>query len=343
MTDAQEMHVARLEAFFRRCTGQDGRVVGYEPITGGYSRATARVWIEGADGRQGYVVRSDPPTGNSVLETDRGEEWALLKALSGMGTVPLPMPLWFDADGSLLGTPSIVMELVDGEPMLDLVRRADPADHLELALPLADLAATIHSVDLAGLPAHLEVPASWDDYVAGCAQRWRDAERVHVERDPVLRLVACWLEANTPEPVPLGLVHGDFHPANVLVDRVGAHTIVDWEVAHVGDPREDLGWMALAAVAQPPDVIASDPAAFYRRYGERTSLPAGALDARSIAYFLVLSATTVFLDVTSRLKRLADGDTTAINVAYTTNIKAGLQSILFDAMQDPARVTGLIS
>ncbi len=335
-TDVQ----TRLQAFFgRRNESGSARVVAYDPITGGYSRETARVWVEDSTGIHGYVVRSDPASGNSVLQTDRTEEWALLCALGKDGSVPVPAPLWFDADGSELGTRAIVMELIDGPSLLSVVRDEDPAQQLQLALPIADVVAAIHRFDVAALPAHLPVPASWDDYIDTCVRRWREAEQVHVERDPVFRLIACWLEANKPAPVPLGLVHGDFHPANLIVDPDGCYQVVDWEVAHVGDPREDLGWMALAAIAQPPDVIAADPAAFYERYRRCSGLPAEALDPASIAYFVVLSATTTFLQVISRLRELADGETTAIKIAYITNIKAGLQRILFDAMTDPQLVT----
>ena len=56
-------HISRLEAFFRQRSDapESVKVTDYEPITGGYSRLMARVWVEDANGRVGYVVRSDPP------------------------------------------------------------------------------------------------------------------------------------------------------------------------------------------------------------------------------------------------------------------------------------------
>ena len=64
MTDIAEV-TSQLEAFFqKRCPGGDSlKIAGYEPITGGYSRAMARVWVEDSDGRRGYIVRADPPPG----------------------------------------------------------------------------------------------------------------------------------------------------------------------------------------------------------------------------------------------------------------------------------------
>ena len=71
---------SQLEAFFqKRCPGGDSlKIAGYEPITGGYSRAMARVWVEDSDGVRGYIVRADPPPGQSIIDTDRTEEWELL-------------------------------------------------------------------------------------------------------------------------------------------------------------------------------------------------------------------------------------------------------------------------
>ena len=92
MTDVEVVEVtSQIELFLqKRCPGGESlKVTGYEPITGGYSRAMARVWVEDSDGRRGYIVRADPPPGQAIIETDRTEEWELLTALSEAGTIPL--------------------------------------------------------------------------------------------------------------------------------------------------------------------------------------------------------------------------------------------------------------
>jgi Ser/Thr protein kinase RdoA (MazF antagonist) len=58
---------------------------------------------------------------------------------------------------------------------------------------------------------------------------------------PLLEYVLCWLDAWAPQPARLSLVHGTFHADNVLVDDRHVAGIVDWDHAHWGDPREDLG------------------------------------------------------------------------------------------------------
>ena len=81
------------------------------------------------------------------------------------------------------------------------------------------------------------MPASWDDYIDARIQYWVDAEKAHVDRDPFMRLIASYLRTHRPPPVPLGLVHGDFQVANVLLgnDRQRRHHRLG--AAHIGDPR----------------------------------------------------------------------------------------------------------
>ena len=137
------------------------------------------------------------------------------------------------------------------------------------------------------LPSRLGRYPDWDTYIDSRIALWLEAEPQGLAPDPFLRLVASWLDANRPEPVPLGLVHGDFHPANVIVTSDDEYMAVDWELAHVGDPREDLGWMALAAEAQPPDLVGSDADSFYATYCKAANLPVEAIDEKALMYFLV--------------------------------------------------------
>jgi len=64
---------------------------------------------------------------------------------------------------------------------------------------------------------------------------------------PTFDLAIRWLEANRPEPLKSCLVHGDFRLGNLLIDEDGLRAVLDWEIAHLGDPAEDLGWMCVRA------------------------------------------------------------------------------------------------
>ena len=328
---------AALETFFRRRSADPQSLrVRYERITGGYSRLMLRVWAQTGDSEHGYIVRADPPPGESIVDSDRADEWALLRALGDAGTIPMPAALWFDPTGEELGAPAIVSELIDGPSLLSMAARRDASEHFALGLPLCELAAAIHRFDLSALPPHVELPRSWDEYIDGRIQLWVDAADRLPEPDPFMRAAARWLRANKPEPVPLALVHGDFQPANVVVGPDGAYHAIDWELTHVGDPREDLGWMALCGINQPPSLIASDPQAFYLRYAELMGLPASAVDPAAIAYFTILGSTDVFLRVVDRLAMFARGEASSTLLAYMADGVAAMHSVFVGAVADHA-------
>lgn len=280
----------RLTTLLRaRHPGADVTVDCYEPILGGYSRLTARFRAV-IDGRpQWLVARGDPPPEQAIGETDRAQEWLTTRALHEQGTIALPEPLYFDADGSVLGTTAIVMKAVEGESLMRRTAASDERERSALADQMADLAAAVHRADVTKL-GHLGDPGTWDEYIGARIQQWRDIESAHPEANPFIRYVAAWLDVNRPPPAPLGLVHGDFQSTNVLVRDDGSFVALDWELTHIGDPREDLGWCRWNEVIQPPGLIDRDEAAFCARYAERSGLGSDVVNPRTLAYFSILSA-----------------------------------------------------
>src|SRR3546814_2130468 len=67
------------------------------------------------------------------------------------------------------------------------------------------------------------------------------------EPHPAFELGFRWLEANRPATTTVGVVHGDFRLGNLLVDQEGLRAVLDWELTHLGDPLEDLGWFCVRA------------------------------------------------------------------------------------------------
>ena len=261
---------ARLEALLRRSGAPaDVRVTDVHPISGGYSLLTYGFTATSADGARRHALRVDPPAGAALTSTDRGAEWELLAALTAKGAVPMPAALAYD-DGTILGRPGIVLDFVDGPQLGAHAATADDAERRRLAGRLAETLAAIHGAGADAAPETYPRPATWDDYVDGLIAAWRQVEANHAERNPFLRYVACWLEAHKPTPAPLTLVHGEFQAGNVMIDAKGAMLVIDWEYAHVGDPRFDLGWCQNVAAFAPPDLIGLDPVGFCARYCELT-------------------------------------------------------------------------
>jgi aminoglycoside phosphotransferase (APT) family kinase protein len=333
---------ARLQAFFKRRSDDPDhvKIVDYQPITGGYSRQMARVWVEDGGGRRGYIVRQDPPPGQAIIDTDRATEWEVLSSLHATGRIPMPAPLWFDPTGEELGSPGIVIEMFEGEALISYGRRCDASDLPKLATRLAEVGGKLAAFPLEKAPACLDVPASWDDYIDARIQYWVDAERKHVDRDPFMRMIASYLRSNRPPAVPLGLVHGDFQIANVLLGSDGNDVIVDWELAHIGDPREDIGWCMMASVTQPPDVVGADEQAFYERYRALSGLSEEQVNPTTTDYFLLLASATVFVSVLEQLAALERGEVSGIALAYMSPAVSGMHDVFYRALKRHQAATG---
>ncbi len=194
--------------------------------------------------REELIVRCDPEGG--LLETDRSLEFAVLKALEAT-PVPAPRVRWLDADGSRLGRPALVMVREPGVceyfALADENREADA--RRDLARRLCELLADVHRVDWidAGLDRVLGDPgpgaalASLDHWEAVLRRDQLDAY-------PELEVASRLLRRTAPPSPRTVLVHGDFKVGNVLLDPDdGIMALLDWELAHLGDPHEDLGWV----------------------------------------------------------------------------------------------------
>jgi aminoglycoside phosphotransferase (APT) family kinase protein len=308
-------------------------VTNAQALSGGWSRVMYTVTAECRGVESKYVYRSDPDPIDIHFPTSRSEEWEVLAALDRLDTVSIPEPLWFDSDGKHFGRPAIVMAHVECESLLSVARRSEEHAFPSMASRMAELLGSLHRVRPEQLPSRLGRYPSWDTYIDSRIELWLEAERHGLAPDPFLRLVASWLDANRPGPVPLGLVHGDFHPANVIVTSDDEYMAVDWELAHVGDPREDLGWMALAAEAQPPDLVGSDPDSFYATYCKVAELPEEAIDEKALQYFLVLGSTDCYLGSLARLARLARGESRTVGSAYMAKVSPGMARIIFGALK----------
>jgi aminoglycoside phosphotransferase (APT) family kinase protein len=308
----------RLTAFLARQgdLGPDVEVTGLTRMTGGYSLLMYRFDAKGSSGGGRYVLRINPPTDDAISHTDRTAEWSLLESLTRCGTVPVPATRWADLDGSHLGSPGFIVDFVDGPQLLAHLNQVGDEQARAAALNLATTIGAVHRDGLQGVPANLQQPSSWDDYVDGHIAEWRAAESRLAERDPFIRWLARWLETHKPPPAPLTLVHGEFQTANVVMDGDGAMQVVDWEYAHVGDPRIDLGWMQIVAGFTPPDPIALDPMAFCTTYCEATGLSLEVVNPLTVGYFAILAGAKALGSMLDGLTALASGQNHSIGSAY---------------------------
>ncbi len=208
------------------------------PIPGGASRET---WLVEAE-RGRWVLRRDPK--GSVSLVPMAEEFALLEAAAAAG-VPVPAPLAFEPHGGRFGSAGMLLGFVEGSSVAPrLLRKPEyEAARGRLAGQLAEALAGIHSIETSSLRQVL--PPAPDHPAAAQIHEWERQLDLIGEPLPAVELGLRWLRANAPEPVPPRLIHGDFRLGNFIVDRSGLAAVIDWELAHLGDPAEDVGWLCI--------------------------------------------------------------------------------------------------
>lgn len=214
--------------------------VGVTKIGQGRSNLTFQV----TRGDRSYVLRR-PPLGD-IPETahDMGREHRVLSGLADAG-VRAPQPVLLCEDPDVIGAPFVLMEQVDGV----VIRERTPdtyeeADRQRIGLELVDALAELHTVDVdaVGLGG-LGKPG----YTARQVSRWtRQWGQMATREIPDLDAVRGWLEDNVPTDHPRAIVHGDYKLDNVLFTAAPPArltAILDWEMATVGDPLADLGYL----------------------------------------------------------------------------------------------------
>jgi len=136
----------------------------------------------------------------------------------------------------------------------------------------------------------------------------------------VLRYIATWLDDHRPPEAPLTFLHGEFQSANIISLPSGALIATDWEMARIGDPREDLGYYKQVSTVQPPDVIGWDDVAFCADYCRKTGLSPEIVNPRTVAYFSILPMGGLLGPVLGQLRRLISGESASLMVAYNHGV-----------------------
>jgi aminoglycoside phosphotransferase (APT) family kinase protein len=261
-------------------------ISGVRRTSAGFSRENwvfDASWTDAGESRTAALIARRDPEG-SVLNTDRRVETSVLAALENT-SVPSPRLRWVDLEGKRLGRPAIVMDVVDGVCDGFVLAGPTPAsDRLRLAHELYDRLADIHLLDwrALGLGDALSDPGEQAALVA--LQHWEsELRRVQLEPEPELELILQWLRAHAPRNAVTTVVHGDFKAGNVLLvgdlrADVGSATVsavLDWETVHLGDPREDLGWVTNPLRAREHSIPGTwEPGDLIARWSERTGMTA---------------------------------------------------------------------
>ena len=235
----------------------DGPLEDIAPISGGTQNIMLRFTRSGRE----YVLRRGPkhlrPRSNVVIM----RETEVLAALAG-SDVPHPRLIASCADVDVLGDAVFyLMEPVDGfnaGQELPELHAHDPEVRFGMGLSMAESLAKLGAVDYEAVG--LSGFGKPDGFLERQVPRWLSELEGYREFDnypgpdiPGVDDVAAWLDAGRPTRWTPGILHGDYHAANVMFSRTGPEVvaIVDWEMSTIGDPLLDLGWL-LATWGQSP-------------------------------------------------------------------------------------------
>jgi aminoglycoside phosphotransferase (APT) family kinase protein len=295
-TVGDEVTLARkISAYLAQQTGHPVRVGAIRRFPVGFSWLTYAVPVTGLDGndqQQELILRLGPDYG-LFAPYSAAPQVLSLRSLEGSG-IPVPRVFWSSDDASILGAPFLFCEKAVGEAVVPWVSPTAPAleegYRKQLAAQFIDTLASLHRVQWKDKPiaatangvtasnAALQNVEYWETQI----RRW--AMRPYPLADWGIR----WLKNHAPVAPFVAIVHGDYRTGNFL--ELGGHitAILDWELVHLGDPHEDLGWASLPMYMGASKLISrlAESDWFYARYSEKVGFE---VSMESVRYYQALS------------------------------------------------------
>lgn len=218
--------------------------VTLEKVGTGHSNLTFLV----RRGSQNLILRRPPPGPLLPTTHDMAREYAFLTGLSG-SAVPVPRPILFCEDTSILGVNFYLMEYLPGVVITSKLPPAldNPAGRASLTEATIQTLAAIHALDFeaAGLT-KIGKPAGYMERQVRRRMEQLAQTIPHTRPLPLMEQVGEWLSQHLPPPATPGIVHGDFRIDNMIfAPEFPARLlgVLDWETATLGDPLVDLGYL----------------------------------------------------------------------------------------------------
>lgn len=259
-------------------------------------RVVSSLRVAAGGRRHGYAIDVEAPGGRTVplylsLETqtpvrENGTtklrmEAEIFRRLEAEG-IPVPHVVAVHPTEEAL-----LMHRVSGSARFSALQDADERE--SVARHFMSCLAAVHGVDpseplLPGFPPN----GRPREHLLHFLDRWEATYREGEHGpDPLLEFALRWLRAHVPDADrPVAIVQGDTGPGNFLFEGGRVTAVLDWELAHPGDPQEDLGWLSMRAAQEPlPD--------FPARLEEYAASVGTALDLPAVRYYRVLAEWTV--------------------------------------------------
>ena len=306
---------ARIKAYLEAQVGHPIEVGAIRRFPVGFSWLTYAVPVNGINCINGSRGQANlPADGELILRL--GPTYGLYSPYSSepqvlamqslqASTVPVPKVYWHSDDSSMLGGPFLFCEKVSGAAVVPWVNPSEPpldeGYRIGLATQFVDTLAALHCIDWRDKPIAKMAQPSGDqnqgseviinvcnaarlnvEYWEKCIQRW--AMRTH----PMAEWGMRWLKDHAPTAPRVSIVHGDYRTGNFLEVGGKITSILDWELVHLGDPHEDLGWASLPMYMGGTKLISriAESEWFYQRYSEKAGFE---VSMKSLRYYQALS------------------------------------------------------
>ncbi len=243
MTANHEDITGALGEVVRNCIPGATSISDLHRLPGGASQETWRFDAETSEGPVPLIMRrgvgGNPKSEAGATHVTLNTEAQLINLAHGAG-VPVPNVRHVLKPEDGMGS-GFIMDFIEGETIARKILRDDVYAQArpKLARQCGEFAARIHSIPTTDLDALSQAPATTQ--LAEYKKLYDDYDYPH----PVFEIAFRWLEERLPENPPLTLVHGDYRHGNFIIGPDGVRAVLDWELAHLGDPMADLGWICV--------------------------------------------------------------------------------------------------
>ncbi|CAN5881153.1 hypothetical protein BH23ACT2_BH23ACT2_24170 [soil metagenome] len=284
------------------------RIEQLRRLSGGASRET---WsfqaVDGTGTPRPLILQRARPGIATMSGPSMAVEDRLLDAAEQAG-VPVPSVVVDVATASAVLGDARVTAHIDGEALGPRIVRDDRygAARARLAQQCGRALAAIHSIETDRVPGLEPVEP---------LARLRNGLDLVGEARPAFELALRWLHDHEPPPRPASVVHGDFRLGNLIVDETGLRAVLDWELTHLGDPTEDLGWLCVRSWRfGGPGVVGGvgeldDLLSAYREAG------GGDVDPTAVHWWMVAGTLTWGLICAVQARRHLDGHVRSVELA----------------------------
>lgn len=313
-------------------------ITEFGQIPGGFSRETfsfdAVISTAGQRDHHELILRKDPPESVAILHTSRAVEHDLIEAIRLTTTVPVTESLGHQMDRDVFGEPAMIIRRATGNPSTsDLFNGGPDADQVDnVVRHLCESLVELHQTNIATINPNgdLDDPrgvgidvSTWDRYMDSTFEYYLD-DYSSLNRNPMMCILLdafLTLRRHKPRPLPLSLVHGDFNPANFLYADGKVTALIDWENSRVGDPREDLGWMAMMDTLSNTSVMShpADEGGFLAYYNKLTGYE---ITEEEIGYFILFGSANIAVPVNQAIQRRVDGESKELLHLYLVQSSA---------------------